>query len=111
VRFEDNMMPILTGLVFAVVVGTTAQNSNDLLELFGSDTHVQADDDVFFVRAGANSTLDVLANDLSGDALSGADIQIVSAPACGTVAPSTNGITYVQLLSQWQTIIFPSRAT
>ncbi len=94
-RLEDNMMPVLTGLIFAVVVGTTAQNSGDLLKLFGSETQIQADDDVFFVRAGANSTLDVLANDLSDAALSGEDIQIVTAPSCGSVIPSTNGITYL----------------
>jgi len=91
VRLEDNMMPVLTGLVFAVVLGTTVQNSEDLMTIFGADTNVQADDDVFFVRAGTESTLDVLAN----DAIHGAQIQIVERPSCGDVTPTSDGINYL----------------
>lgn len=94
-RFEDNMMPVLTGLVFAIVLGTTAQNSDDILSMFSTKAEVQADDDVFFVRAGTNPTLDVLANDYSNTQLNGSDIQIVTGPLCGDVVPNADGISYV----------------
>ncbi len=94
-RLEDNMMPVLTGLVFAVVLGTTVQNSDGVMAFLGGPVEVQADDDVFFVRAGKNASLDVLANDYAGTELTGADIKIVSAPACGEVTTGTAGINFV----------------
>lgn len=93
-RLEDNMMPVLTGLVFAVVLGTTAQNSDDIMRMFGGDTELQVADDVFFVRAGNETTLDVLANDYAGGALDVASIQIVSGPSCGEATPTAGGISY-----------------
>jgi len=91
VPFEDNMMPVLTGLVFAVVLGTTVQNSEGLIEAFGAPETVVATDDVFFVRAGSDTTLDVLANDAGRVA----GIQIVEGPSCGEVAPLSTGISYL----------------
>lgn len=94
-RLEDNMMPVLTGLVFAVVLGVTVQNSDDLMKAFGATDQVAATDDVFFVRAGADASLDVLANDGLPETRSSEDIQIVAGPACGDVIPTANGISYV----------------
>lgn len=94
-RPEDNMMPVLTGLVFAVVLGTTVQNSEGVMSFFAGPSEIQVDDDVFFVRAGRDTDLDVLANDYSGKQLTGADIQIVSVPDCGQVTTSENGIQFV----------------
>ncbi len=98
-RLEDNMMTVLTGLVFAVVLGTTVQNSDSLMSAFGAKTEVQADDDVFFVRAGTTPTLDVLANDYASVELTGKDIRILSNPMCGEVVTNTHGITYMNSAS------------
>ena len=94
-RLEDNMMPILTGLVFAVVLGTTVQNSDDLMKAFGAADQMQATDDVFFVRSGTNANLDVLANDAVQNAVSIPQIQIVANPTCGELVSDANGLTYI----------------
>lgn len=89
-RTDDHMMTILTGLVLAIVLGVMAQKSDVLLGLFAEKQRIVARDDVFYVRAGASQTLDVLANDV----VTGSDpvISIVDAPLCGSVGSQLDGI-------------------
>ena len=92
---DSNMMPVLTGVVFAVVLGMTVQNSDGLVKAFSPADQIEATDDVFFVRAGANAALDVLANDKIKTTTSQPNIEIVAGPLCGEVVPSAGGITYL----------------
>lgn|GEM_PF-4006481 len=94
-RLEDNMMPVLTGLVFAVVLGTIVQNGDELLKAFSKTDYVEASDDVFFVRAGTDAELDVLANDVVAGGASGTEIQILTGPLCGDVIPGPDSIAYL----------------
>jgi len=93
-RLDDHMMTVLTGLVFAFVLGTMAQNSDSLSSLFADDGKITVSDDVFFVRAGGAPTLDILANDSAS--ITSDDIRIVSAPSCGAIETGENGLVFGQ---------------
>lgn len=88
-------MTLLSGLVFAFVLGTMAQNSESLSSLWGDNKNIQVRDDVFFVRAGADPLLDVLANDHAGDTVTAQKMKILTAPTCGDAVPSDTGISYL----------------
>ena len=91
-RLDDHTMTILTGLVFAVVLGTVVQKSDTVTSLFSSETAVAVEDDYFIVRAGTVPTLDVLANDVTSNGA--AEIEIVEGPSCGEVSAISNSIAF-----------------
>lgn len=93
-RADDHTMTILTGLVFAVVLGTMAQNSDSLMELFSDKSELQVEDDVFFVRAGTNSSIDLLANDYAETAISPTQVRITAKPSCGAIDISNEGVLF-----------------
>ncbi len=93
---DDHTMTILTGAVFAVVIGVSVQNSSWLMDQFAPKVYEGAAADAYVMRAGHSQNLDVLSND---DFASDASFRIVDGPACGTatfvkdkiafIAPST----------------------
>lgn len=87
---DDRFLTLATGLVLAIVVGTIAQQSDTLMSFFTGEKTGVAVDDQYTVRAGKDQILDVLSN----DSLEG-EIQIVEAPRCGTVIPSSTGVNFV----------------
>lgn len=93
-RLDDHMMTVLTGLVFAIVLGTMAQNTDSVMDLFSDEPDLQIEDDVFFVRAGTKSDLDILANDYAGAPISPDQLRLTKEPSCGALAASETGFLY-----------------
>ena len=91
-KLDDHLMTILTGLVLAVVVGTLAQESDTISELMGGEKTVAANDDVFFVKAGSERFLEILANDDISDPSMA--IRVLDVPACGEVTVNDRGLSY-----------------
>lgn len=91
-RLDDHMMTILTGLVFAIVLGTMAQNSDSMMALFSDEVEMQVEDDVFFVRAGTKTNIDLLANDYAEAAISSSQVRITANPTCGALDVSDEGV-------------------
>lgn len=83
-RLDDRAMTILTGLVLAIVVGTIAQQSPRILEMFSNQPTAELVDDFFLVRAGVPQELDLLGNDTIQN-IDG-DLVIAGRPRCGRVS-------------------------
>ncbi len=83
-RLDDRAMTILTGLVLAVVVGTIAQQSPRILDLFSNKPTAVLVDDFFLVRTGVPQELDLLDNDQIAN-IDG-ELVIAGRPRCGRVS-------------------------
>ncbi|MEM7239406.1 MAG: hypothetical protein AAF501_16495, partial [Pseudomonadota bacterium] len=97
---DDQMLPMLTGVVIMLAIGIFAQRSESVMSLFSSDDDVRdqpsfaLNDDTVQASTAGFTRIDVLANDEGLEIEEYRDLIIDSPPSCGDVMISGGAIQY-----------------